>query len=159
MAFIRNCFVISITMLSVLYTNAQTVSYPALSSQLLKSTAVDGAMLLQQAVSGSQCTTAAYTSLPESGIIFIYDSSITNNQSCRVESDGLHFIKFYASQDNGLCFGFYQYLQQLDFGFINPAQYGRSFQRCHLYIKKSTVFTAQTLNTTVGLSAAAITGG
>ena len=120
MAFIRNCFVISVTMLSVLFTNAQTISYPPLSSQLLKSTAVDGAMLLQKAITGSQFTIATYSSLPSTGIIFIYDSSITNNQACRVESDGENFIRFTASQDNGLCFGFYQYLQQLGFRFYQP---------------------------------------
>lgn len=120
MAFIRNCFVISVTMVSVLFTNAQTISYPPLSSQLLKSTAADGAMLLQKAVAGSQFTTAAYNSLPSTGIIFMYDSSITNNQACRVESNGENVIRFTASQDNGLCFGFYQYLQQLGFRFYQP---------------------------------------
>lgn len=120
MAFIRNCFVISVTMLSVLFTNAQTVSYPTQSSQLLKSTAEDAAMLLQKAVTGSQFTTLAYSGIPQTGIIFIYDSTNTNNQACRVESDGISFIKFYASQDNGLCFGFYQYLQQLGFRFYQP---------------------------------------
>ena len=120
MAFIRNCFVISVTMLSVLFTNAQTVSYPTQSSQLLKSTAEDAAILLQKAVTGSQFTTLAYSGIPQTGIIFIYDSTNTNNQACRVESDGISFIKFYASQDNGLCFGFYQYLQQLGFRFYQP---------------------------------------
>ena len=119
MAFIRNCFVISVMMLSVLFTNAQTVSYPSLSSQLLKATAADGAMLLQKAA-GGQFTTAVYTGMPVSGIIFIYDSTITSNQACRVVSDGQNFIKFYAAQDNGLCFGFYQYLQQLGFRFYQP---------------------------------------
>jgi len=120
MAFIRNCFVIAITMLCVLCTNAQTVSYPLQSSQLLKSTADDVAMLLQKAVAGSHFTTAVYSALPQSGIIFIYDSSITNNQSCRVESDGINFIKFSASQDNGLCYGIYQYMQQQGFRFYQP---------------------------------------
>ncbi len=120
MAFIRNCFVIGITMLCVLCTKAQTVSYPLKSSQLLKSTTEDAAMLLQKAVAGSHFSTTAYSVLPQSGIIFIYDSTITNNQACRVESDGINFIKFSASQDNGLCFGIYQYLQQLGFRFYQP---------------------------------------
>ena len=120
MAFIRKCFVIALTMLCVLRTNAQTVSYPLQSSQLLKSTAEDAAMLLQKAVPGSQYSLSAYTSLPQTGIIFIYDSTISHNQMCRVESDGLSFVKFSASQDNGLCFGFYQYLQNLGFRFYQP---------------------------------------
>ena len=120
MAFIRNSFVISVTLLCVLFTNAQTVSYPLQSSQLLKSTAEDAAMLLQKAVAASQFTSSIYSGIPQTGVIFIYDSTITNNQACRVESDGINFIKFYASQDNGLCFGFYQYLQQLGFRFYQP---------------------------------------
>ncbi|MBK8495479.1 MAG: hypothetical protein IPL50_10960 [Chitinophagaceae bacterium] len=120
MAFIRNCFVTAVTILCVLYTNAQTVSYPVQSSQLLKSTAGDAALLLQKAIAGSQVTTSAYSTLPQSGIIFIYDSTITHNQACRVESDGINFIKFYASQDNGLCYGIYQYLQNLGFRFYQP---------------------------------------
>ena len=120
MAFIRNCFVTGVTMLCVLFTNAQTVSYPLQSSQLLKSTAEDAAMLFQKAVAGSQFSLSAYTGLPQTGIIFIYDSTISHNQMCRVESDGLSFIKFSASQDNGLCFGFYQYLQNLGFRFYQP---------------------------------------
>jgi len=120
MAFIRNCFVTAVTILCVLYTNAQTVSYPVQSSQLLKSTAGDAALLLQKAIAGSQFTTSAYSTLPQSGIIFIYDSTITHNEACRVESDGINFIKFYASQDNGLCYGIYQYLLNLGFRFYQP---------------------------------------
>lgn len=120
MAFIRNCFITAVTMLCVLFTNAQTVSYPLQSSQLLKSTAEDVAMLLQKAVAGSRFSTGSYITLPPSGIIFIYDSTITANQACRVESDGLNYIKFSASQDNGLCFGIYQYLHQSGFRFYQP---------------------------------------
>ncbi len=120
MAFIRKCFIILVTMFCVFVTHAQTVSYPLQSSQLLKSTAEDVAMLLQKAIAGSHFTHAAYNSLPATGIIFIYDSTITHNQACRVQSDGVHFIKFSASQDNGLCFGVYQYLQTLGFRFYQP---------------------------------------
>ncbi len=120
MAFIRNCFVTGVTMLCVLFTKAQTVSYPVQSSQLLKSTAEDAAMLFKKAIAGSQFITASYSTIPQQGIIFIYDSTITHNQACRVESDGINFIKFYASQDNGLCFGIYQYLQNLGFRFYQP---------------------------------------
>ena len=104
----------------MLFANAQTVSYPFISSQLLKTTAEDAAMLLQKAVSGSQFTTGAYSVMPASGIIFIYDSTITDNQACKVESNGSGFIKFSASQDNGLCFGIYQYLRNLGFRFYQP---------------------------------------
>jgi len=120
MAFIRNCFVIAITMLSVLDTNAQTIGYPLQSSTVLKSTAVDIAQLLQKAIAGSRFTSGVYTVLPQSGFIFVYDSTITGKQACRVESDGVNFIKFSASEDNGLSFGIYQYLQQLGFHFYLP---------------------------------------
>ncbi len=121
MAFIRTCLVIVATMFFCVYfTNAQTVCYPVRSSQLLKSTAADAAMLLQKSITASQFTIAPYTILPQAGIIFIYDSTITNNQYCRVESDGFTFIKFSAAEDNGLCFGIYQYLHQLGFRFYQP---------------------------------------
>ncbi|MFZ1453024.1 MAG: T9SS type A sorting domain-containing protein [Ferruginibacter sp.] len=120
MAFIRNCFVIAIAMLCVFFTNAQTVRYPVQSSKVLQSTAGDVAMLLQKALPGSQFTSASYTILPQSGFIFIYDSTINGSQACRVESDGAGFIKFSAAEDNGLCFGIYQYLQKLGFRFYLP---------------------------------------
>lgn len=120
MAFIRNCFVIAVMTLCMLFTKAQTVSYPSLSSQLLRSTAADVAMLLQKAIPGSQFTTAAYNNIPATGIIFIYDSTITDNTACKIESNGSGYIKFSAAQDNGLCFGIYQYLQGLGFRFYQP---------------------------------------
>ena len=120
MAFIRNCFVITIAMFAVFFTNAQTISYPVQSSKTLKSTAEDVALLLQKAINGSHFTSGTYTALPQSGFIFIYDSTITNNQACKVESDGISFIKFSAAEDNGMCFGIYQYLQQIGFRFYLP---------------------------------------
>ena len=120
MAFIRNCFVITSMFFCVLFTNAQTVRYPVQSSKTLQSTAGDVAMLLQKALPGSQFTSGVYTVLPQSGFIFIYDSTITGSQACRVESDGAGFIKFSASEDNGMCFGIYQYFQQLGFRFYLP---------------------------------------
>lgn len=120
MAFIRNCFVITIAMMCVLFSNAQTISYPVQSSKTLRETAGDVAMLMQKAISGSHFTTGIYSSLPQSGFVFIYDSTITGNRACRVESDGESFIKFTAAEDNGLCFGIYQYLQQLGFRFYLP---------------------------------------
>ncbi len=120
MAFIRNSFVIAMAMFCVLFTNAQTVRYPVQSSKTLQSTAADVAMLLQKAIPGSQFTSGAYSILPQSGFIFIYDSTITGSKACRVESDGTGFIKFSAAEDNGMCFGIYQYFQQLGFGFYLP---------------------------------------
>ncbi len=120
MAFIRTCFIIAVCVIGSLCTKAQTVSYPLLSSQLLKSTAADAAMLLQKALPGSQFTTQSYSTMPLTGVILIYDSTITENQACKVESNGTSFIKFSASQDNGLCFGIYQYLQNLGFRFYQP---------------------------------------
>ncbi|MFM6926460.1 MAG: hypothetical protein ACKOU7_13215, partial [Ferruginibacter sp.] len=120
MAFIRNCFVIAIAMMCVLFTNAQTICYPVQSSKTLKSTAEDVALLLQKAISGSHFITASYGLQPQSGFILAYDSTINGNQACKVESDGTGFIKFSAAEDNGLCFGIYQYLQQLGFRFYLP---------------------------------------
>lgn len=120
MAFIRKCIVITMALFSVLYTNAQTVRYPVQSSRTLKETAGDVAMLLQKAISGSHFTTGSYAALPQSGFIFIYDSTITGSRACRVESDGAGFIKFSAAEDNGMCFGIYQYLQQIGFRFYLP---------------------------------------
>jgi hypothetical protein len=120
MAFIRNCFVIAMLMLCVLVTKAQTVRYPVQSSKTLQSTAGDVAMLLQKAIPGAQFTAGAFTVLPQTGFIFVYDSTITGSRACRVESDGAGFIKFSAAEDNGLCFGIYQYLEQLGFRFYLP---------------------------------------
>lgn len=120
MAFIRYCFVTAVLVLCMFNTKSQTISYPLQSSQLLKATAEDAAMLLQKAITGSSYTLQTYSAAPSEGIILIYDSTITNNQSCKVESDGMTFIKFSASQDNGLCFGIYQYLQGLGFRFYQP---------------------------------------
>ena len=120
MAFIRNCTVMAVMALYVSFTNAQTVSYPASASQLLKATAADAAMLLNKAKAGSNFIAAEYAELPVSGIILIYDSTITDNLACRVQCDGSNFIKFSAAEDNGLCFGLYQYLQNLGFRFYQP---------------------------------------
>jgi hypothetical protein len=120
MAFIRNCFVITVLFFCMFYTKAQTVYYPAQSSQLLKATAEDIAMLLQKAIPGNHFITGEYSSPPATGIIFVYDSAITNNGSCKVESNGTDFIRFTAAQDNGLVFGIYQYLQQSGFRFYQP---------------------------------------
>jgi hypothetical protein len=64
MAFIRTCIILPVALFCTLFTNAQTVSYPAQSSQLLKATAQDAAMLLQKAVSGSQFSVSSYIALP-----------------------------------------------------------------------------------------------
>ena len=120
MSFIRKCFVIALAMLCVLSVNAQTVSYPAQSSKVLKASAEDIALLLQKAINGSHFITTSYGILPQSGFIFVYDSTINGSKACKVESDGINFIKFSAAEDNGMCFGIYQYLQQLGFRFYLP---------------------------------------
>jgi hypothetical protein len=121
MAFIRNCVTTAVTVLCILVnTKAQTIFYPAGSSQLLKTTATDAAMLLQKAVAGSKFTTQAYTTMPQAGIVFIYDTTISDNQACKTKSNGIDNITLAANSDNGLHFGIYQYLQQLGFRFYQP---------------------------------------
>ena len=121
MAFIRNCFIAAVTVFCILVNaKAQTVYYPANASQLLKATAQDAAMLLQKAVPGSLFTTQVYNTVPASGIIFIYDNTITDNQACKAEANGYNQIKFSAYGDNGLHFGIYQFLNQMGFRFYQP---------------------------------------
>ena len=142
MAFIRNCFLIVVITLCTIYSNAQTVSYPLLSSQLLKSTAEDAAMLLQKAIPGSQFTTQSYSVIPVSGIIFIYDTTIKDNQACKIESNGVNYIKFTAAQDNGLCFGIYQYLQNSGFRFYQPGSVWEMYPiLSSAYKKTDTIYT------------------
>jgi hypothetical protein len=107
-------------MICVVFTNAQTVSYPVQSSIVLKATATDIAQLLQKAITGSHFTTGSYSALPGSGFIFVYDSSVNNNQACKVESDGINYTRFTAAEDAGMCYGIYQYMQQLGFRFYLP---------------------------------------
>ncbi|MEP7256077.1 MAG: T9SS type A sorting domain-containing protein [Ferruginibacter sp.] len=143
MAFIRTGFVITLCVIGTLCTKAQTVSYPLLSSQLLKSTAEDAAMLLQKAIPGSQFTTQSYSNIPLTGVILTYDSTITDNQACKVESNGTSFIKFSASQDNGLSFGIYQYLQNLGFRFYQPGSIWEMIPSLSSAFKKTdTVYTS-----------------
>lgn len=120
MAFIRNCFIIAITTLYAINITAQNIGYPASASQLLKTTAADAAMLLNKAMPGSNFIAAEYALAPVSSIILSYDTTITDNLACKVQSDGSSFIKFSAAEDNGLCFGLYQYLQNLGFRFYQP---------------------------------------
>jgi hypothetical protein len=121
MAFIRNCIIIAVTVFCIGYNaKAQTVYYPAQSSQLLKATAEDAAMLLQKAITGSKFNTQSYNTMPLNGVIFIYDTTITDYQACKVQSDGANYIKFTAAGDNGLHFGVYQYLNQQGFRFYQP---------------------------------------
>jgi hypothetical protein len=88
---------------------------------LLRATAADVAELLQKAVKGSQFTTqASGTAIPSTGIIFTYDSTITDNQLCKVTGNGTSFLRFTAAEDNGLVFGIYQYLDELGFKFYQP---------------------------------------
>lgn len=120
MAFIRMCIFIILSNISLPASYAQPVYYPAQASTLLKSTAQDVALLFQKAINNSTFSPQQYVAMPLAGIIFVYDSSITDNQACHVESNGTSFIKFSAAQDNGLVFGIYQYLDELGFRFYQP---------------------------------------
>ena len=113
----RIIFLILICCVTTLH--AQTVYYPSQSSDQLKLTTADVAALFTKAIPGSSFTGKEYTSIPSTGIIFIYDSSMINNQSCKIECTG-NQIKFSAAQDIGLCFGIYTYLDELGFRFYLP---------------------------------------
>ncbi len=56
---------------------------------------------------------------PAAGIIFVYDTTM-GAQGCRIESDGLSFVRFTAAEDNGLLFGAYEYLWMLGYRFWQP---------------------------------------
>lgn len=120
MAFIRNRFLPAVLMFCFYTVKAQTVYYPAQSSQLLKTTAEDMATLLQRSIAGSHFTAQPYSSQPASGIVLVYDSTIKDNQACKVKSLKDDLLRFSAAEDNGLCFGVYQYLQQCGFRFYQP---------------------------------------
>ncbi len=120
MALIRYFIFTAVNLFACVQLYAQTIYYPATASQLLISTAADVAGLMQKAIPGSRFTIQSYTQTPNTGIVFIYDSTITNNQTCKVVCNGSTVLKFAASQDNGLNFGIYEYLQQLGFRFYQP---------------------------------------
>ena len=121
MAFSRNFFITwVITGILCVNAKAQVICYPVYSSSLLRSAVQDAAELLNNAVAGSNFSVQEYAALPVSGIIFIYDSTITDNQLCKVEGNGNSFLKFTAAQDNGLVFGLYRYLEEAGFRFYQP---------------------------------------
>jgi hypothetical protein len=121
MAFNRICFASLIILICYCFnTKAQTIYYPVHSSGLLKSSAMDAAELLGNAIAGSNFSVQEYAAFPASGIIFIYDSTILDNQLCKVESNGSSVLKFTAAEDNGLVFGLYSYLEALGFKFYLP---------------------------------------
>lgn len=143
MAFIRCNIVMAALCFCVLFANGQEISYPTHSSQLLKATAADAAMLLDSAMPGSHFSTLEYANLPQKGIVFIYDTTISDNLACKVICDGSDLITFTAAEDNGLCFGLYKYLQQLGFRFYLP---GSIWENTPLlttvYKKTDTTFTS-----------------
>jgi hypothetical protein len=101
--------------------HAQTIWYPQHSSDLLKSTAHDVAVNFNKAIPGVNFTVQEYNgAAPAQGVVFRYDSTITSNGSCRIQSDGTSYIRFTARQDNGLNVGIYAYLQELGFRFYLP---------------------------------------
>lgn len=121
MEFIQYCRVLAILLLLPLTSlTAQTIYYPADASNMLKNTAMDMAALLRSAMPAANVNTQFYTSLPASGIILQYDSSITDNQACYTSGNGTNNLVFRAAEDNGLVFGVYQYLKELGFLFYQP---------------------------------------
>lgn len=122
MAFMRKYLLTAtVGLLACVNLQAQTVYYPVGQSQLLRSTAEDMAMLLQKAIPGSRFTAQQYgAAIPASGVVLIYDNTVTVNQTCKVKSNGIDRISFAAGQDNGLCYGVYEYLYQLGFRFYQP---------------------------------------
>ncbi len=102
MASIGKGYCIALTLLLfITNTSAQVIYYPLNSSSLLKSTVEDVAGLLQKAVEGSHFSTSIYTTLPTTGIVFVYDSTITDNQLCKVQGNGVSYLQFKAAEDNG----------------------------------------------------------
>jgi len=101
--------------------HAQTIYYPSPTSDLLKLTAIDIAQLLNKALPQNKFLVQEYNSLPQTGFVFIYDSTMINSQSCKIESNG-SMVKFSAAQDAGLCFGIYNYLDELGFRFYLPGE-------------------------------------
>jgi hypothetical protein len=118
MAFLR-CTLVVVALLWHTLPQAQTVYYPAGASQLLKETAADMAGLLQRAT-GAGITAQPYTAGPATGIVFVYDSTVTGNQTCRITCNGSDKLVFAAAQDNGLVFGAYHYLYLAGFRFYQP---------------------------------------
>lgn len=120
MAFIRYYFIATLLLAGIFKMQGQIVYYPSGASTLLQTTAADMAMLMEKAVTGSTVTVQPYDVIPEKGIILVYDSTISDNQACKVKSNGVNLIRFSAMEDNGLHFGIYQYLHQLGFRFYQP---------------------------------------
>jgi hypothetical protein len=121
MASIRKGYCTALALLLfITNTSAQVIYYPLNSSSLLKSTVEDVAGLLQKAVEGSHFSTSIYATLPTTGIVLVYDSTITDNQLCKVQGNGVSYLQFNAAEDNGLAFGIYQYLAELGFKFYQP---------------------------------------
>lgn len=120
MAFIRICLVTTTMLLCILRPYAQSILYPAGSSQLLRSTATDVSKLFGRSNPGFNFNTTEFNKLPAEGIIFIYDSTVIGNGTCKVFCNGKDQLVFRAAQDNGLVFGVYQYMQFIGFKFFLP---------------------------------------
>lgn len=136
MAFIRACLVATTMLFCMLHTEAQTIAFPAGSSELLRSTAEDMVALLKRANASFQVTSKEFNSIPDKGIVFIYDSTITNNGSCKVSGNGADQLVFRAAQDNGLVFGIYQYLGSLGYHFYLPGSIWEEIPSLNAVFKK-----------------------
>ncbi len=140
MAFIRICLLASlINCVPLSSLVAQTIFYPENSSQLLRSTVTDIAGLLQRSIldTNTRFTTQSYAHImPASGIVLVYDSTITDNQLCKLEGTETSLLVFTAAEDNGLIFGVYQYLHELGFRFYQPGDTWEIIPRLSTVFKK-----------------------
>ncbi|MFM2360572.1 MAG: hypothetical protein RLY16_2565, partial [Bacteroidota bacterium] len=118
MANIKNLFLTLTFVLTVFIGQSQTIVLPNLASNALRSTAEDVASLLNRATA-NQHYSVTTTSAANAAFLLIYDTTITNNQTCKVQRINNQLV-FRAAEDNGLIFGLYQYLHQLGFKFYQP---------------------------------------
>ena len=121
MVFLRACYLVVLSaLLSSLDGRAQQIYIPQQASELLKNTAADLATLLNSAVTSGNFVVATYNSLPATGIVLVYDTTISDNGKCLVSGNGTDKLTFTAAEDNGLTGGVYWYLGELGFKFYQP---------------------------------------
>ena len=99
--------------------HSQPVCYPVHASELLRSTAADVASLFNKSIPGGSFPVQQFSSIPQEGIVFYYDSTMTPGQHCNISGNSNRVV-FAAAEDNGLCYGIYKYLYMLGFRFYLP---------------------------------------